>query len=104
MLGVKHETLLNYGAVSEQTVVEMALGVKNIMNTQYAIAVSGIAGPGGATPEKPVGSVWIAIATPQGTHAKLFNFGGRSRQLNIELTAKMGLYQLWRLLKGLEIN
>ena len=75
VLGVQHDTLLNYGAVSEQTVLEMANGVRALMHTDYAIATSGIAGPTGGTAEKPVGTVWIAWATPDGTSTECFHFG-----------------------------
>ena len=75
VLGVQHDTLLKYGAVSEQTVREMANGVRALMHTDYAIATSGIAGPTGGTADKPVGTVWIAWATPDGTSADCFHFG-----------------------------
>ena len=75
VLGVQHDTLLSYGAVSEQTVLEMANGVRALMHTDYAIATSGIAGPTGGTADKPVGTVWIAWATPYGTNAECFHFG-----------------------------
>lgn len=75
VLGVQHDTLLKYGAVSEQTVREMANGVRALMHTDYAIATSGIAGPTGGTADKPVGTVWIAWATPDGTSAECFHFG-----------------------------
>ena len=75
VLGVKHTTLEEYGAVSEQTVREMAEGVRALMQTDYAIATSGIAGPTGGTADKPVGTVWIAWATPNGTYAKCFRLG-----------------------------
>ena len=75
VLGVQHDTSLSYGAVSEQTVLEMANGVRALMHTDYAIATSGIAGPTGGTAEKPVGTVWIAWATPDGTSAECFHFG-----------------------------
>jgi len=63
ILGVKTETLKKHGAVSEQTVTEMAIGALTKFKTDYAIAVTGIAGPTGGKPDKPVGTVWIAIAT-----------------------------------------
>ena len=75
VLGVQHDTLLKYGAVSEQTVREMADGVRTLMHTDYAIATSGVAGPTGGTADKPVGTVWIAWATPEGTSAECFHFG-----------------------------
>lgn len=75
VLGVEHVTLEKYGAVSEQTVCEMAEGVRALMHTDYAIATSGIAGPTGGTPDKPVGTVWIAWATPEGTEAACFHLG-----------------------------
>lgn len=62
LVNVSSETLTTYGAVSEQTVVEMAKGAQVAANAHVAIAVSGIAGPGGGTESKPVGTVWIAIA------------------------------------------
>ena len=75
VLGVQHDILQNHGAVSEQTVREMADGVRTLMHTDYAIATSGIAGPTGGTEDKPVGTVWIAWATPDGTSAECFHFG-----------------------------
>ena len=85
-LGVKPETLATLGAVSEQTVVEMAEGVKNKFNTTYGIAASGIAGPDGGTDEKPVGTIWIACAGPHGTIAKKLLLT-KYREQNIQLTA-----------------
>jgi nicotinamide-nucleotide amidase len=82
LLGVKLETLEKKGAVSEQCVIEMAEGCKTLFKTDCAIAVSGIAGPGGATDEKPVGTVWIAVATPEKTVAKKFSYGD-NRERNI---------------------
>ena len=81
VLGVKHTTLEEYGAVSEQTVREMAEGVRALMQTDYAIATSGIAGPTGGTADKPVGTVWIAWATPNGTYAKCFRLGTLREQI-----------------------
>lgn len=86
VLGVTKETLQQYGAVSEQTVTQMATSVCQLMKTDYAIATSGIMGPDGGSEEKPVGTVWISVAHKNGKlKAKKFNFRfDRSR--NIELT------------------
>ena len=84
-LGVKPETLGTFGAVSEPTVSEMAEGVRIMLGTDVGIATSGIAGPDGGTPDKPVGTVWIAVATDKGTvtkHLKLTQY----REQNITLT------------------
>ncbi len=62
VLGVKTDTLVHFGAVSEQTARAMAEGVLANSRAQYSLAITGIAGPGGGTPEKPVGTVWIAWA------------------------------------------
>lgn len=75
VLGVERDTLIQHGAVSKQTVREMAEGVRRLMRTDYAIATSGIAGPDGGTKEKPVGTVWIAWATPESTVAERYQFG-----------------------------
>ncbi|WP_199141437.1 competence/damage-inducible protein A [Pedobacter sp. ASV12] len=98
ILGVKHETLTTFGAVSEQTVKEMAQGAISHFKTDYAIAVSGIAGPGGGLPGKPVGTVWIAVASKHKVEAKLFTFGNKRIQ-NIERSAMAALTMLLNLLK-----
>jgi nicotinamide-nucleotide amidase len=85
-LSVNPETLQNFGAVSEETVKEMAENVRKKLNTTYGLATSGIAGPNGGTPEKPVGTIWIAIATENQTITKKLSFGG-FREQNIHLTA-----------------
>jgi nicotinamide-nucleotide amidase len=90
MLDVTHETLMTVGAVSEETVTQMAKSVLTVMKTDYSIAVSGIMGPDGATAEKPVGMVWIAVANKEKVVAKLFNFRF-DRRRNIELTATNAL-------------
>lgn len=92
-LGVKKETLEKFGAVSEETVLEMVTGVRQKCKTDYAIAVSGIAGPGGGTDDKPVGTVWIAVATPTETVARKFFFH-RNRIQNIEMSCTAALNML----------
>jgi nicotinamide-nucleotide amidase len=92
-LQVKKSTLECQGAVSEEVVIEMANGLLNQLNTTYAIAVSGIMGPGGGMPEKPVGTVWIAIASERKTIAQKFHFRF-NRQKNIQLTAMNALNML----------
>jgi nicotinamide-nucleotide amidase len=87
VLGVQQDTLMQYGAVSEQTVCKMAEGVRALMHTDFAIATSGIAGPTGGTPDKPVGTVWIAWATSTGTEAKCFHFGASREREQITLRA-----------------
>ncbi|MCF6361689.1 MAG: competence/damage-inducible protein A [Cyclobacteriaceae bacterium] len=95
LLGVKAQTLAEYGAVSEQTAIEMAEGVRAKFGTTYAIATTGIAGPGGGTKEIPVGTVWIALATPTGTQAKLLSLA-KDRMLNIEASSKSALAFAWQ--------
>lgn len=92
-LGVNENDLKTHGAVSQQVVEQMVLGVKKVLNTDYAIATSGIAGPLGGTEEKPVGTVWIAIATPQGVTSKLFMMG-EHRERTIRKTALSALNML----------
>ena len=86
MLQVKAETIFKHGAVSEQTVVEMAENVRTLYHTDYGLATTGIAGPGGATPEKPVGTIWIAVADGKTTKTKLLHLW-KDRELNIKTTA-----------------
>ena len=86
VLHVKEATLQTVGAVSEETVVEMAKGVLEVMQTDYAIAVSGIMGPDGGSEEKPVGTVWIAVGNSGRIETKKLQFRF-DRQRNIELTA-----------------
>ncbi|HVF95675.1 MAG TPA: nicotinamide-nucleotide amidohydrolase family protein [Flavisolibacter sp.] len=91
ILGVEKETLLSVGAVSEETVMQMAAGACKKLNTDYAVATSGIMGPDGGTADKPVGTVWIAVASRAGnTKAQKFNFRF-DRGRNIDLTAHAAL-------------
>ena len=102
ILGIDPEILNADGAVSEATVCQMAEGVRALMHTDYAIATSGIAGPTGGTPDKPVGTVWIAWATPNGTEAQCFHFGAaRERE---QITLRAVTEALVRLVKCLKSN
>jgi nicotinamide-nucleotide amidase len=98
MLGVSPETLNLFGAVSEETVKEMAAGAIGNYGSDYSIAVSGIAGPDGGTPEKPVGTVWIAVANSKNIRTRKFEFGNRRIQ-NIDRSATNALIMLFKLLK-----
>ncbi|MDB5210400.1 MAG: CinA family nicotinamide mononucleotide deamidase-related protein [Sediminibacterium sp.] len=90
VLHITDETLQTAGAVSEATVQQMAKSVLELMQTDYAIAVSGIMGPEGGTNEKPVGMVWVAVANKDRVQTKLFNFRF-DRARNIELTSNNAL-------------
>lgn len=85
ILNVKEETLKKYGAVSEQTVKEMAEGIREIMKTSIGVSTSGVAGPAGGTPEKPVGTVWIGYSDSKRTIARKLSLGD-NREMNIRLT------------------
>ncbi|MEJ7693407.1 nicotinamide-nucleotide amidohydrolase family protein, partial [Daejeonella sp.] len=98
MLSVSEETLYEFGAVSEQTVLEMANGAVVNYKSDYAISVSGIAGPDGGTEEKPVGTVWVAVAGKTKTISKKFQFGNKRAQ-NIERSAINALFLLHKLVK-----
>jgi nicotinamide-nucleotide amidase len=90
VLGVNPETIARFGAVSEETAREMAEGVLRLAKTDYAIAVTGIAGPDGGTPEKPVGTVWIALASRNGVTAERHRFAD-DRMINISRSAYTAL-------------
>ena len=95
LLRVESNVLEKDGAVSREVIEQMALGGKKHLNTDYCLATSGIAGPDGGTEEKPVGTVWIALATPEGVQSKLFHFG-EHRGRNIRRSALAGLDMLRR--------
>ncbi|MEZ0611340.1 competence/damage-inducible protein A [Fibrella sp. WM1] len=97
-LGVSSETLARFGAVSEPVVCEMAEGARVMLGADVGIATSGIAGPDGGTPDKPVGTIWIACATATGTTAKLLRLG-QYREQNITLTTTYVLNLLREQLK-----
>ncbi|MEM1405480.1 MAG: competence/damage-inducible protein A [Bacteroidota bacterium] len=104
LLGVKQSTLEEYGAVSEETVVEMANGVRKKFDTGVGVATSGIAGPDGGSEEKPVGTVWIAISTDRETIAKKLQLW-KDREINIK-AASIAVLNLIRitLSKTIEIR
>ncbi len=99
LTGVRAETLEKYGAVSRETVTEMAEGVLRETGSDYALATSGIMGPDGGTPEKPVGTVWVGIAGKEETATHQFQFRF-DRQRNIELTANYALNAMRRYILG----
>ncbi len=76
LLGVRQETLEQHGAVSEETVLEMARGIRKAMGADIGISVSGIAGPAGGTPDKPLGTVWIGLSSPRDEYARHFLWSG----------------------------
>jgi len=82
LLKVPAETIIKYGAVSRETVEAMAIGGVHLFGTTYSLATSGIAGPAGGTADKPIGTIWIAVAGPEGVTSEKFVFGN-DRNLNI---------------------
>ena len=98
-LGIPNELLLEKGAVSAECARGMANGIRQRARTDYALAVTGIAGPGGGTAEKPCGTVFIALATPQGTDIRECHFSGDRAQVRTK-TAYTALDWLRRTLSG----
>lgn len=98
LVGVLPETLERFGAVSEETVKEMAAGSQALFGSDYAISVSGIAGPDGGSESKPVGTVWIAVAGKTKLITRLYNFG-HDRATNIDRASAAALYELFVLAK-----
>lgn len=97
LLNVREDNLKRRGAVSEEVVSDMALNTMGLFEVDYAIATSGIAGPDGGTPEKPVGTVWIAVATPVRLITRKFNFGSRTGRLQIVERATQAALNMLRI-------
>lgn len=94
MLGVDEDTLMEYGAVSRQTVEQMVRGVIERLGVDVALAVSGIAGPSGGTADKPVGTIWVAVGDNSEQKSYKLNYN-KSREVNIEYAATMAMYYLF---------
>ena len=99
LLGVSWDTLNTFGAVSRETVLEMAAGARRSLEADIAVSVSGIAGPGGGLPDKPVGTVWVGLAAADGKWARLFHFPG-DREQNKAAAAEAALRLLLEYLQG----
>lgn len=99
LLGVRHDTLCRHGAVSEETAREMAEGVRRVLGADLGLAVTGVAGPTGGTPEKPVGLVYIALATPDGEWVERHVWKG-DRWANKAASAEAALDLVRRYLEG----
>lgn len=102
LLDVDPQSIKEHGAVSKEVVLQMAEGARKKFHTDFAIATSGVAGPTGGSSEKPVGTIWIAVAGPDGAKAKCFSFG-RNRDRNIQKTAMMGLDLLRREVQKIKV-
>jgi nicotinamide-nucleotide amidase len=98
ILGVEHQILIEHGAVSRETAEQMAQNVRSKFNVDYGISITGIAGPTGGTPDKPVGTVWIAVSSKEGNIAKKFNFGA-DRNVNRQRSVGAALNLLLQTIK-----
>lgn len=98
LLGVRHETLGIHGSVSQQTAVEMARGVRRVFGADIGVGVTGIAGPGGGTPEKPVGLVFIALSAPGAELLEQYIWQG-DRSSNRDDSAEAGLQLIRKFLE-----
>lgn len=97
LLGVRHQTLYDHGAVSRETAIEMALGARTAFGADVGLSVTGIAGPGGGLPDKPVGLTWIAVSTRTGDLAEAHHASG-DRSANKESAAEAALAFLLRVI------
>lgn len=102
VLGVSSEILKNYGAVSSECVSAMAEGVRKLTGSDFSVATSGVAGPGGGSAEKPVGLVWIAVSSQKGTETFKFMFNS-DRKRNTERFASSALYKILKKIEN-ELN
>lgn len=93
VLGVDERNIEKYGAVSQEVVEQMAKGATKIIGADYAVATSGIAGPGGGSEEKPVGTVWMAVSDGTHTESRCYHFG-EDRKENIEEATKNAIFFL----------
>ncbi|MGE5073933.1 MAG: CinA family protein [Anaerolineae bacterium] len=98
-LGVSWDTLHKYGAVSAETVLEMARGACRVLEADLAISISGIAGPGGGLPNKPVGTTWFGLVTPEGEWTFLHRFEGDRLQVKAQ-AAEIALQLISDYLQG----
>jgi nicotinamide-nucleotide amidase len=99
LLDVSWDTLNSKGAVSKETVIEMAVGARKKLNADIAVSVSGIAGPGGGTPDKPVGTTWVGLSTSTVNEARHFIWNG-NREENKKLSSEAALQFVLDYLEG----
>lgn len=99
LLGVKHETLQQHGAVSEETAVEMAKGALKVLNTDLALSITGLLSPGGEDDNVPIGTVWMAIASKDEVKTKEFRFH-YDRPRNKEIAVQSALLMIWKYING----
>lgn len=100
IVNVSKDTMIAHGAVSKQTAIELAQNCRKMFNTDYALSVTGIAGPTGGSEEKPVGTVWIGISDKNHTDAFLYRFGNNDRTMNRERAVSSALALLIRTIKN----
>ena len=94
VLGVPVRTIEDHGVVSQEVVESMAVGIRNLMETDFGVATTGVAGPSGGTEENPVGTVWIGVASAKGVLSKRFSFG-KDRE-NVINRATIMAYEMLR--------